>query len=194
MNIINPNLVISNNYVYQQYNKIEWINKYFSIEQELIEEYFFNTINDYFLAMDIQQSNSQYITFYLLNMFGIQRPNSSASLLNYYDIGLEFDTGIKYDDSQNYSGKLNQKEYLIYLHYILNYKYSIWNIDFLISFICEWAGINKNDITLDLSEINKIKINVNQVNKNLILFQQLLINYKNQLGIPLGVDIILNTN
>ena len=55
MNIINPNLVISNNYVYQQYNKIEWINKYFSIEQELIEEYFFNTINDYFLAMDIQQ-------------------------------------------------------------------------------------------------------------------------------------------
>ena len=147
MNIINPDLVISSNYVYQQYNKIDWINKYFSIEQELIEKYFFNTINDYFLAMDIQHSNSQYITFYLLYMFGIQRPNSSASLLNYYDIGLEFDTGIRYDDSQNYAGKLNQKEYLIYLHYILNYSYSLWNIDFLISFICEWAGINKNDIT-----------------------------------------------
>ena len=193
MNIINPNLVISSNYVYQQYNKIEWINKYFSIEQELIETYFFNVINDYFLAMDIQQSNSQYITFYLLYMFSVQRPNSSASLLNYYDIGLEFDTGIRYDDSQNYSGKLNQQEYLIYLHYILNYSYSIWNIDFLVSFICEWSGINKNDITLDLSKINTIKINVNQVNKDLILFQQLLINYKSQLGIPLGIDIVLNT-
>ena len=190
-NPINPGFELADSYVYQQYRHLEWCIKYFAIVDNLINQYFVDTINDYIKAMSIQNSNSQYLTFYLKNLLGIERPMSAASLLNYYDIGLQFDNKLKYDDSQNYGGKLNQRMFLIYLHYILNYKYEIFNIPFLIDFIAEWCEINKNDLEV-IPGWNKITIQLSP-SLNAILFSKIIINYYNQMSMPLGVDFNIET-
>ena len=64
-NPINPSFELADSYVYQQYRHLEWCIKYFAIVDNLIQQYFVDTINDYIKAMSIQDSNSQYLTFYL---------------------------------------------------------------------------------------------------------------------------------
>lgn len=176
-------------YVYQQYRGEQWLIDFFNVIDSLKQEDYYNNIEKYINIRNIVNPiDDNYLSFYTKYLLGVYRPIGGNSVANYFDLNDYYDEELSYDDSIDFNGKITMEDFSVYLAYIYNYSYEIFNIDYLCRFIASWCNIFISEIKINLDTPNKIiiKLPSNQKNADFI---KLVINYFNEMGFPFGVDL-----
>lgn len=94
--------------VWEQYKRSDIVKQYFKLLKEYIDEnykqlfYRYDSegnivIGDYMKELTITDSVSEYLYYYIENIYGLIRPTFVSSV--FYDSGLLYDVGFKYDST-----------------------------------------------------------------------------------------------
>lgn len=171
--------------LYQQYKKLQWLRDYQLVVDNFKQEIYFNKLAEMWDQIDVAESEHEYLTFYTKWLFGIYRPLSGASLAEYYDTGRSYDTGQIYDDAVKANGLITAEQYLKYIKFIIEYSQPTWTIDYILRWVADYCDININEIRVDYSNKNEIKVilpNSDVTNE----FVKVELNYRDEMGLPFG--------
>lgn len=171
-------------YIYQQYQKLEWLKKYAKFIDEYIQKNYFDKLKSMWETMDVGESLDPYLTFYTKWLFGLYRPLGGASISDYYDLNLLYDNGRIFDDAQEADGLIQGEDYLKYIKFIYNYTQETWHIDHIIAFVADYCKIDPTDIYVDYSNKNVIKIKIPSTALTGADFIKLTINYYDAMCLP----------
>ncbi len=188
-------------YIYIQYRKLQGIEEYINVVEEFIKKNYYEFIkNDFIHTLDMRNTNSYYLEFYIKNYFGLFKPFGEPQLNRFYDAGEIYDGNkeekikpIIYDDFSKDDGKLNQKHYRIFLKFVLGYEHEIWTYPIMFQFISEWLGCDKREIKLEFPNEKTTIFKIPQKPDTLTLLQ--VFNwYRDRMGMPInnGWKFVLN--
>lgn len=171
-------------YIYQQYQKLEWLKKYAKFIDNYIKTNYFDKLKSMWETMDVGESLDPYLTFYTKWYFGLFRPLASASMSEFYDIGRLYDNDMIYDDAQEADGLVSGEDYLKYIKFIYDYTQETWHIDHIVAFVADYCNIYPTLIYVDYSNKNMIKIKIPSSTVMGADFIKLMINYYDAMCLP----------
>lgn len=177
------NVTARGQYIYQQYQSVEWLKKYGKFIDDYIQKNYFDKLRSMWDAMDVAESLDAYLTFYTKHYFGLHRPLASSSLSERWDIGLNYDDNIIYDDAQDANGLITGAEYLKYIKFIYDYTNETWHPTFLLEFIANYCNISPTEIWLDFSYKNEVRVKIPVTEETQALIK-LIINHYDEMCLP----------
>lgn len=168
---------IRGQYIYQQYQSVEWLKKYAKLIDEYIQTNYFNALETMWANIDIKDSMHEYLTFYTKWYFGLYRPLEGTSLSERYDLGLFYDSEKIYDDAQDANGLIKGELYLKYLKFCLDYTYETWHIDHIVAFVANYCEIDPTQIEVSYEYLNEIRIRIPSTENSQAFIKMVLVNY-----------------
>lgn len=183
---------IKGQYIYQQYQKLEWLKKYALFIDKYLQETYFDKIKEMWDTMNVAESLHPYLTFYTKWYFGLYRPLSGASVNEYFDINLLYDNDVLFDDAINANGLIEGDDYLAYIKFIYDYSQPVWNIHYIMEFIASYCEIKPNELYLDYNDPNYIKIKIPYTAHKAQDFIKMVINNYDEMCLPFPNIIDIN--
>ncbi|HEC1823344.1 TPA: hypothetical protein R1765_001968 [Campylobacter coli] len=146
-------------YLFQQYKKHEWIQKFFNLIDKIIQERYYNALKDMWSERDILRSSSLYLIFYARYYLGIIRPininssdesteDPSDTTLHIYDANVRYDTRWIYDDYYQANPGISAALFNSFLRFILDYSQETWTHDYIIKLAAEWCKQDPTDVKI----------------------------------------------
>lgn len=180
------NITAKGQYIYQQYQRLEWLKKYAKFIDDYIQTNYFDKLSEMWDTINVAESLDPYLTFYTRYLFGLHRPLGGASITDFYDLDLLYDNARIYDDSQEADGLIDGEQYLKYIKFIYDYTYETWQLDHILAFVANYLGdIDPTDIYIDFSTTkNTIKIRIPAQSVAVNDFIKLTIKYYDEMCLP----------
>lgn len=180
--------------IYQQYRSKQWLRDYAALIDNFIQEEYFNALEMLWGEMNVATSMHPYLTFYTKWLFGLYRPLAGASLSEFYDTGLSYDTQKIYDDAVEANGLITDEQYLKYIKFVCDYTAETWTIDYIIDFILNYCSLeDSSQILIDYDDKNEIKVLLPNSDATQE-FVKLELNYRDAMGLPFGNVISFQIN
>lgn len=178
-------LKVRGQYIYQQYRSLTWLRDYAGFIDSYIQITYYDSLQEMWDTMNVAESEDPYLTFYTKWLFGLYRPLGGASVSDYFDIGLPYDSSRIYDDASENNGLILADEYLKYIKFIYDYSEPTWSLDYIMRFAADYCDISPLEITIDLSDKNSVVFVLPPTQKTQD-FTKIIINYADEMCLPFG--------
>lgn len=175
---------VKGQYIYQQYQRLEWLKRYAKFIDDYIQANYFDKLQEMWETMNVAESLDPYLTFYTKYLFGLYRPLGGASISEYYDLNLLYDNDVIFDDALIANGLITADQYLKYIKFIYDYSQETWHIDHIIAFTADYCNITPEMIYVDYTDLNRIKVKIPSVALAGADFIKLIINYYDEMCLP----------
>lgn len=170
---------------YIQYQKSQGLNDVFNVLSDTIYNNAKEFINEWLNAINIKESQSEFLEFYAKHFLGITRPLSSGVSIEgstLYDLKTEYDNGFIYDNQVFTKPTIDLTDFLKYLKFIYDYSYETLTLEQILLFIYDWdSKLVYGDVKVDFGDTITIKTPSTSKIEN--LFNIINVN-RNTMGLP----------
>lgn len=171
--------------LYQQYANSSALVDFFKALREEVQDIYFNQIGGWLGAINIQNSDEDFLQFYCLNYLGIARPLgvSSGSSGVVWDFADWDDEETTWDPYIAENSVISKEDFLAYVRFIFDWRVGVWTIDVIIKVLLDW-GLELDTIdSILFDKYEPITIYVKQSSLQSGIFNLIMLN-RDTMGLP----------
>lgn len=170
---------------YIQYQKNQGLNDLFSVVSNMIYDNTQDFLTTWQNAINIRESQSEFLEYYARHFLGLTRPISSGVSIEgstLYDLKTNYDSDFIYDNQVFTKPTIDLEDFLKYLKFIYDYSYETLTLEQILLLIYDWdSNLVFGDVRVDFSD--RITIKAPSTSKIENLFNIINVN-RNTMGLP----------